>query len=75
MEAIAGEAPSASLAHAEVVGVALSDVAVLAGLQPSKSATRRLIKVNGIRMPEAEPDPKVDACIINSNIEISRQLL
>ena len=47
LEAIASEAPSASLARAEVVGVALSEVAVAAGLQPSKSATRRLIKVIG----------------------------
>lgn len=45
LEAIAGEAPSAILPRDAVVGAALADVAVAAGLQPSKGATRRLIKV------------------------------
>ena len=45
LEAIAGEAPSATLRRDAVVGAALADVAVAAGLQPSKGATRRLIKV------------------------------
>jgi len=45
LEAIAGEAPSATLPRDAVVGAALADVAVAAGLQPSKGATRRLIKV------------------------------
>ena len=45
LEAIASEAPSATLSRAQVLGVALADVAVAAGLQPSKGATRRLIKV------------------------------
>ena len=45
LEAIAGEAPSATLPRDEVVGTALAEVAVAAGLQPSKGATRRLIKV------------------------------
>ena len=48
LEAIASEAPSASLSRAEVVGVALADVAVAAGLQPSKAATRRLIKARAV---------------------------
>ena len=45
LEAIAEEAPSASLPRAQVVGALLVDVVVATGLQPSKAATRRLIKV------------------------------
>ena len=47
LEAIAEEAPSAELPRAEVVGASVVDVAVAAGLQPSKGAARRLIKVHG----------------------------
>ena len=45
LEAIAEEAPSAELPRAQVVGASVVDVAVAAGLQPSKGSARRLIKV------------------------------
>lgn len=45
LEAIAGEAPSASFRREEVVGVPLASLVAAAGLQPSKAAVRRLIKV------------------------------
>lgn len=45
LEAIAGEAPSASFPRQEVVGVPLASLVAAAGLQPSKAAVRRLIKV------------------------------
>ena len=41
LEAIAGDAPSTTLPHGEVVDVLLADVMVAAGLQPSKGAVRR----------------------------------
>lgn len=47
LEAIAQDAPTARLSRAEVVGRPLADVMVAAGLQPSKAASRRLIKVQG----------------------------
>ncbi len=45
LEAIAEEAPSATLPRAKVVGATVVDVAVATGIQPSKGAARRLIKV------------------------------
>ncbi len=48
LEAIAGDAPSAALARTAVVGVPLAGVMVDAGLQPSKAAVKRLIKVNDL---------------------------
>ena len=45
LEAIAGDVPSASLDKGQVVGQALVQVMVAAGLQPSKAASKRLIKV------------------------------
>lgn len=46
LEAIAEEAPSATLPRAQVVGATVVDVAVATGIQPSKGAARRLIKVS-----------------------------
>ncbi len=45
LEAIAAEAPSAQLPRDQVVGATVVDVTVATGLQPSKAAARRLIKV------------------------------
>ena len=53
LEAIAGDAPSATLPRGAVVGVALVDVMVAAGLQPSKAAGRRRIAGGGVRLNNA----------------------
>lgn len=45
LEAIAGDVPSASLEAGQVVGQPLIQVMVAAGLQPSKAASKRMIKV------------------------------
>ena len=45
LEAAAGDAPTASMPRENVVGAALADVMAAVGLQPSKAAVRRLIKV------------------------------
>ncbi len=47
LEAIAGDAPSATLPRDQLVGVGLADVMVAVGMQPSKAAVRRMIKVGG----------------------------
>ena len=47
LEAIAGDAPSASLPRDQLVGATLADVMVAVGMQPSKAAVRRMIKVGG----------------------------
>jgi len=63
LEAIAGEAPSATLPRDAVVGAALADVAVAAGLQPSKGATRRLIKVHPGPRHSARPSRALNPAI------------
>lgn len=45
LEAIGEEAPSAQLPRVEVVGAPLASVLTATKLQPSKSASRRLIQV------------------------------
>ncbi len=45
LEAIAQEAPSAQLPKADVVGASLANVLAVTKLQPSKSASKRLIQV------------------------------
>lgn len=50
LEAIASDAPSATLPRSKVVDVLLADVMVAVGLQPSKGAVRRMIKNGGVRM-------------------------
>ena len=45
LAAIADGAPAASLPRGEVLGRGIADVMVAAGLQPSKAASRRMIKV------------------------------
>eukprot|EP00887_Chlorella_sp_A99_P007384 scaffold2.g7384.t1 len=58
LEAIAGDAPSATLPRAAVVGAPLADVMVAAGMQPSKAAVRwrRMIKGGGVRLNNARVD-------------------
>lgn len=53
LEAIAGDAPSAELARAEVVGSPLVDLVARVKLQPSKAAVRRLIQGGGLRLNNA----------------------
>ena len=48
LEAIADDAPAATLPRDEVVGRALAEVMAAVGLQPSKAASRRLIKVQSL---------------------------
>ena len=45
LEAILEEAPSVTKSQPEVVGTPLADLLASLGMQPSKSAARRLIKV------------------------------
>ncbi len=47
LEAIASDVPSASLDKGQVVGQPLVQVMVASGLQPSKAASKRMIKVSG----------------------------
>ena len=46
LEAIADDAPAATLCRGEVVGKGVAEVMAAVGLQPSKAASRRLIKVS-----------------------------
>ncbi len=46
LEAIAGDVPSASLDKGQVVGQPLVQLMVASGLQPSKAASKRMIKVS-----------------------------
>ena len=46
LEAIAGDVPSAFLAAAQVVGQPLVQVMVASGLQPSKAASKSMIKAS-----------------------------
>ena len=47
---VSGNAPTAQLADNEVVGAPVVDLLVKVGLQPSKSAVRRMIKGGAIRV-------------------------
>lgn len=46
LEAIAGDVPSAALERGQVVDQQLVQVMVATGLQPNKSASKRMIKVS-----------------------------
>ncbi|KAF5830713.1 hypothetical protein DUNSADRAFT_14119 [Dunaliella salina] len=50
LEAVAGDAPSASLGRDAVAGATIADVMVAAKMQPSKGAARKLIKGGGVYM-------------------------
>lgn len=50
LEAAAGDAPSATITKADVVGKPLPDIMVQVGMQPSKAAVRRMIKGGGVRI-------------------------
>ncbi|GMH38028.1 hypothetical protein BSKO_05912 [Bryopsis sp. KO-2023] len=50
LEAIAGDAPSATLPRDQVAGKSVVDIMVAVKMQPSKSAVRRLIKGGGVRV-------------------------
>lgn len=45
LEAIAEDAPTATLPREQVVGAALADIIAATGMQPSKGAAKRMIKV------------------------------
>ncbi len=47
LEAIAGDVPSASLDKGQVVGQPLVQIMLASGLQSSKAASKRMIKVSG----------------------------
>lgn len=59
LEAAAGDAPSVELANDEIVGQPLADVMVVAGMQPSKAAVRRLIKGGGVRVNNNKVDDEM----------------
>lgn len=46
LEAIAGDVPSASLDKGQIIGQPLVQVMVASGLQSSKAASKRMIKVS-----------------------------
>jgi len=50
LESIADGVPSVVLEKAELVGKQVTEVLVSAGLQPSRSAAKRMIKGGGIRL-------------------------
>ena len=50
LESIADDVPCVVLEKAQLVGKQLTDVLVSAGLQPSRSAAKRMIKGGGIRL-------------------------
>lgn len=54
LESIAGDVPSASLQAGQVVGQPLVQVMVAAGLQPSKAASKRMIKASPIDRIDAK---------------------
>lgn len=54
LESIADDVPSIVLEKDEVVGRMMTDVLVAAGLQPSRSAAKRMIKGGGIRLNNAK---------------------
>lgn len=59
LEAIAGDAPSASLPRDQLVGAGLADVMVAVGMQPSKAAVRRMIKGGGVRVNNEKVDDEL----------------
>ncbi|KAI8472368.1 MAG: hypothetical protein J3K34DRAFT_367411 [Monoraphidium minutum] len=54
LEAIAGDAPSCSLARDQVEGQLLVDVVVAAGMLPSKGEVRRMVKNGGVYLNNAK---------------------
>ena len=50
LESMTSEAPCTTLERSQVVGAGLADVLVACGMQPSKSAARRLISQGGARI-------------------------
>ncbi|KAK9862365.1 hypothetical protein WJX84_007104, partial [Apatococcus fuscideae] len=50
LEAIAEDAPTATLPREQVVGAPLADIIAATGMQPSKGAAKRMIKGGGVRM-------------------------
>jgi tyrosyl-tRNA synthetase len=59
LEAIAGDAPSATLPRDQLVGAPLADVMVEVGMQPSKGAVRRMIKGGGVRVNNEKVDDEL----------------
>ncbi|KAL4438252.1 hypothetical protein ABPG77_010613 [Micractinium sp. CCAP 211/92] len=59
LEAIAGDAPSATLPRDQLVGAGLADVMVAVGMQPSKAAVRRMIKGGGVRVNNEKVDDEL----------------
>lgn len=74
LEAIAEDAPAASLPQAEVIDRALADVMTAVGLQPSKAASRRLIKGGGVRINNLKVQDEARAVQMEDLIE-GRMLL
>lgn len=67
LQAIASEAPSATLPREKVVGQPLAELAVAVGLQTSKGAARRLIKGGGFRVNNVKVDDEA-AVVTEDNI-------
>ena len=54
LEALAGDVPSVTLPRATALAATVAELAVAAGLQPSKAAARRLIKGGGVYLNNAK---------------------
>lgn len=74
LQAIAAEAPSATLPRSQVVGRSIAEVAVAAGLQSSKGAARRLIKGGGFRVNNIKVDDEA-AVVTEADIIDGRLML
>lgn len=74
LEALAADCPSASLPRGDVVGKPVADVMVACGLQPSKTAARKLIKGGGVRLNNAKVEDEA-AVVADSDAIGGRMLL
>jgi tyrosyl-tRNA synthetase len=54
LESLAADVPTVQLARAAAVGVTVAELAVAAGLQPSKGAAKKLIKGGGVYINNAK---------------------
>ncbi|KAK9865815.1 hypothetical protein WJX84_008773 [Apatococcus fuscideae] len=74
LEAIAEDAPTASLPRDQVVGAGLADIIATTGMQPSKAAARRMIKGGGVRINNEKVSEETQ-CVTEDDLIEGRLLL
>mmetsp|Transcript_9285 Transcript_9285/g.16391 ORF Transcript_9285/g.16391 Transcript_9285/m.16391 type:complete len:518 (+) Transcript_9285:3-1556(+) len=74
LQAVAADAPSATLARQQVEGVTIAELLVTTGLQPSKGAARKLIKGGGVYINNVKVAEEL-ALITSSNLIDGSMLL